>query len=131
MSLATRSAASSDRPRFGSVMSPSTTTTFSRRNAASPSGAAVLVAQRIERRRGDHALPEARLAVRPRAAPDHDVGAPDLRIAVEQHAEQHLADEPGAAEDEEVAAAEDLGDRQRGAEVARRRTSEAPFAPGF
>jgi hypothetical protein len=38
MSLATRSAASSDRPRFGSVMSPSTTTTFCSRNLRSPAG---------------------------------------------------------------------------------------------
>ena len=37
MSLATRSASSSDIPRLGSVMSPSTTTTFSRRNASSAS----------------------------------------------------------------------------------------------
>jgi hypothetical protein len=35
MSLATRSATSSDIPRLGSVMSPSTTTTFSRKNASS------------------------------------------------------------------------------------------------
>ena len=37
MSLATFSASASERPRFGSVMSPSTTTTFWRRTAASPS----------------------------------------------------------------------------------------------
>ena len=53
--------------------------------------AAVLVAQRIERRRGHDALPEARLAVGARAAPHHHVGAADLGKPVEQHAEQHLA----------------------------------------
>ena len=37
MSLATRSASSSESPRFGSVMSPSTTVTFLRSSAASPS----------------------------------------------------------------------------------------------
>ncbi len=37
MSFATRSASSSDRPRFFSVMSPSTTRTLVRRNSASPS----------------------------------------------------------------------------------------------
>ena len=37
MSLATRSASSSDRPRLVAEMSPSTTTTLASRNAASPS----------------------------------------------------------------------------------------------
>ena len=75
MSLATRSASSSLRPRFFSVMSPSTTRTLVRRNSASPR-ATVTRAQRIERRRRDHALPEPRLAIRPRPAPHHDVNRP-------------------------------------------------------
>ncbi len=77
-----------------------------------PLRAAVPLAQGVEGRRGHHALPEPRLAVRPRAAADHDVDPSHLRVAVEQHAEQHLADEPGASEDEQVPTAEDLRDRQ-------------------
>ena len=82
MSLATFSASASERPRFGSVMSPSTTTTFCAQHRRQPLGAAVLVAQRIEGRRGHHALPEPRLAVGPRAAAHHDVGPPDVRKPV-------------------------------------------------
>jgi hypothetical protein len=74
--------------------------------------AAVLVAQRIERRGRDHALPEPRLAVGAGAAPHHHVSAPDLGVPVQQHAEQHLAHEPGAAEDQHLAVTENLGRRQ-------------------
>ena len=53
---------------------------------AQPLGPAVLGAQRIEHGRRHDALPEARLGVGARPAPHHDVRAPDLREAVEQHA---------------------------------------------
>ena len=97
-----------------------------------PLGATVPVAQRIEGRRGHHALPEPRLAVGPRAAAHHDVGPPDVGEPVEQHAEQHLPDEPGAAEDEQVPAAEDLGGRkagERGFWIARKRHTNRGFYP--
>ncbi len=65
--------------------------------------AAVAFAQRIEGRRGDHAVPEARFRFFLRARAHRHVDAPDIRKAMQQHAERDFAEKAGAADQEDLA----------------------------
>ncbi len=74
--------------------------------------AAVALAQRIERRRGDDVVPEScfGLFLRPRAHREIDLS--DVRKAMQQHAERHLTEEARASNQEDLAVVVDLGRRE-------------------
>ncbi len=59
--------------------------------------AAISLAERIERRRRDHVIPKARLGFFLRTRADGNVHAPDVRKAMQQHAQRDLAKKARAA----------------------------------
>ena len=65
--------------------------------------AAVTFAQRIEWRRGDDAVPKARLRFFLRARAHRDVDSADIGKAMQQHAERNFAEKAGASDQEDLA----------------------------
>src|SRR5437764_14727313 len=75
-------------------------------------GVTVALSQRIERRRGDDVIPKASFGLFRRSGPHGDVNAPDVRKAMQQHAQRHLAEKPGAADQKDLSVLIDFSRRE-------------------
>ncbi len=73
---------------------------------------AIALAQGIERRRRDYAIPKPNLRLFLRARANRHIDSTDIWETIQQHAERYFAHEAGAADQEDLAAVVDFGWRK-------------------